>query len=321
VIAHVESITPQVSAVAPASEPHLVNADNRRASPPGRLFADLIALTKPSITRMVVATMFGGIWIASRVSGVPTPPMYKLVLAVIGTVLIVSGANTLNMYIERDSDRFMARTRQRPLPSGRMAPEVALAFGLLLSAIAVPLLTFAVNAVTGLIGAAALTSYVLVYTPLKRRTTASLLIGAVPGAAPPLLGWTAVTGSIGGLGLLLFGILFFWPIPHFLAIAIFRREDYRRAGLKILPVTRGDRVTRHHIVMYLLALLAVSVAFVPMGVGGPLYLITALVLGLVFLAFGVRGMAPNASARWARQLFFYSLAYLPLIFVALMVSS
>jgi protoheme IX farnesyltransferase len=263
--------------------------------------------------------MLGGIWLASHVSGQPRA-VWVLAVAALGTVLVVSGANTLNMYIERDTDKLMARTKNRPLPSGRMAPEVALWFGMALSAISIPLLTFCVNLSTGLLAALALCSYVLLYTPLKRRTTLSLLIGAVPGAIPPLLGWTTVTGKIQWPGVLLFGVLFLWQVPHFLAIAIFRREDYRRAGLKILPVERGDRVTRHHIVGYLAALVLVTLLLVPVGVGGPLYFGVALTLGAAFFGFGAWGLRPTAGMRWARGLFITSIVYLVLLLVALMVS-
>jgi heme o synthase len=282
--------------------------------------ADLVALTKPRITVMVVATMLGGAWLAER-AGKGHRSIAELVTALAGTVLVVSGANTLNMYLERDSDRLMARTKNRPLPAGRMAPAVALWFGLALSAVSVPLLTFGVNAVTGLLAAVALVSYVLLYTPLKRKTTLSLLIGAVPGAIPPLLGWTTVAGRVQWPGVLLFAVLFFWQVPHFLAIATFRREDYRRAGLKVLPVERGDRVTRHHIVGYLAVLVLVSLLLVPFGIGGTGYLVAAAALGAAFFAVGAWGLRPSAGARWARGLFAVSIVYLVLLLAALMVGS
>jgi len=285
------------------------------------LAADLVTLTKPRITLMVVVTMLGGIWLAvHRIGRSAAPSTAHLAAAVAGTALVVGSANALNMYLERDTDGLMARTRSRPLPTGRLSAPIALVFGLLLGLIAVPALTFAVNAVTGLLAALALVSYVAVYTPLKRRTTASLLVGAVPGAIPPLLGWTAVTGRITWPGLLLFGILFLWQIPHFLAIATFRRADYVRAGLKILPAERGDRVTRLHIVAYLLALVAVSLALVTTGVGGRFYLGMAMILGGGFLAQGAAGLFPGAGVRWARGLFAVSILYLVLLFAALMVS-
>jgi protoheme IX farnesyltransferase len=280
--------------------------------------ADVVTLTKPRITSMVVTTTLGGLWLAGRVAR-PTFPSGSLVATtLVGTVLVVAGANALNMYLERDSDALMDRTKNRPLPAGRLAPEVALVLGLALSAVAIPLLTFAVNARTGLLAALALVSYVLVYTPLKRRTTAALPIGAVPGAIPPLLGWTAATGRLEWPGVLLFFILFLWQIPHFLAIATFRKDDYERAGLKVLPVERGDRVTRRHIVAYLAALVVVTSLLFPLGVGGPVYLVSALVLGFGFFGFGAWGLRRTAGARWARGLFASSIVYLVLLFAAIM---
>jgi protoheme IX farnesyltransferase len=305
-------------ALAPSSD--RVPAEAAPARPPG-LAADLLTLTKPRITVMVLITMMGGAFLAGRVGRSAGWTTASLLMAVAGTALVVSGANTLNMYLERDSDRLMARTRNRPLPTGRMAPPIALWFGLALSAVSVPLLTFGVNALTGLLAALSLVSYVLAYTPLKRKTTLSLLIGAVPGAIPPLMGWTAVTGRIEWPGVLLFGVMFLWQIPHFLAIATFRRDDYHRAGLKVLPVERGDRVTRHHIVAYLAALVLVTLLLVPVGVGGSLYLGAAILLGAAFFGFGAWGLRPSAGVRWARGLFITSIVYLVLLLSALMVSA
>ncbi|MFT3771918.1 MAG: heme o synthase [Minicystis sp.] len=322
---HFEPISTDADAL--AERPRLfapdVAAAHARAAerPRPRLVADLITLTKPRITLMVIITMLGGIWLAvHRFGRGSAPSMAILAVAVAGTALVVGSANALNMYLERFTDRLMARTKNRPLPTGRLDARIALGFGLGLGLVSVPALTFAVNAVTGLLAALALVSYVAVYTPLKRRTTASLLIGAIPGAIPPLLGWTAVTGRVEWPGVLLFGIMFLWQVPHFLAIATFRREDYVRAGLKILPAERGDRVTRLHIVAYTIALVAVSVALVTTGVGGRFYLGVAMILGGAFLAHGARGLLPGAGARWARGLFATSIIYLVLLFAALMVS-
>lgn len=299
--------------------------------PQFRLAADLVSLTKPRVTVMVVATMLGGMWIASRairaglygeaaVEGAAVPAA-RLVLALLGTVLVVSGANALNMYIERDTDRLMRRTRNRPLPARRLSPEVAFWFGIALAVTSIPLLFLGVNATTGALAALALLSYVLVYTPLKRKTTLSLPIGAVPGAIPPLLGWTTITGRVDMPGFLLFAVLFLWQIPHFLAIATFRREDYKRAGLKVLPVEKGDRATRLQIVGYLALLVTASVLFVPFGVCGPVYLGAAIVLGGGFLGLGAYGLRSEAGNRWARQLFLASMVYLVLIFAALMIGA
>jgi heme o synthase len=295
---------------------------SERARP--SMAADFVALTKPRITLMVVVTMLGGVWLAvqdgNRPHALTAGEMARLAVAVLGTALVIGSANTLNMYLERSTDGLMARTRNRPLPTGRLRAELALGFGVALGVVSIPLLGFAANVVTGLLAAFALVSYVGVYTPLKRKTTLALLVGAVPGAIPPLLGWTAVTGRIEWPGVLLFGVLFLWQVPHFLAIATFRRDDYARAGLKVLPVERGDRVTRWHIVGYLVALIAVSFALVGVGVGGALYVGAAGVLGAVFFGFGLWGLRPSAGDRWARSLFAVSIVYLVLLFAALMVS-
>jgi protoheme IX farnesyltransferase len=272
---------------------------------------------------MVIATMLGGAWVASRRGYGPHGGTAgsRLIVSLVATALVVGAANALNMYLERESDGLMVRTRTRPLPAGRLAPSGALLFGVALAACGVPLLAVFVNATTAALAAAALVSYVAVYTPLKRNTTLSLLVGAVPGAIPPLLGWTTVTGRIQWPGVVLFGVLFFWQLPHFLAIATFRRDDYRRAGFKVLPVERGDRVTRIHIVAYLVVLLAVSLALIPLGLGGPLYVVAALVLGLGFLGVGTWGLRPSAGDRWAKGLFLTSVVYLVLLLTALVAST
>src|SRR5579871_310059 len=198
------------------------------------LARDLVALTKPRITALVLLTGAVGTCLAPGHA-----PAAKRLLALAGTALIVGAANALNMWWERDVDALMSRTRNRPLPAGRMSPDVALAFGLALAVVSAPML-FLVNVVTGLLGLVALASYVLVYTPLKRSTHWALLVGAVPGAMPPLLGWTATTGSIGLGGALLFVVLFLWQVPHFAAISIFRAGEYARAGLQVVSVQHGE---------------------------------------------------------------------------------
>jgi protoheme IX farnesyltransferase len=290
----------------------------------GAIARDLVALTKPRITVIVVATMLGGVVVANRYArslGLPEATNLSILLSLLGNVLIVSGANALNMYIERDSDGLMERTKKRPLPAKRLSPDLALWFGIAISVASIAILGLAVNMTTTLLGALALFLYVLVYTPLKRKTTASLLIGAIPGAMPPLLGWTTVTDRIDAPGAVLFGILFLWQVPHFLAIALFRSSDYQRAGLKVLPAERGEALTRRHIVGYLVALLAVSLLVVPLGVVGPVYLVSALLLGIGFLAFGLLGLRASSDVKWARGLFGVSILYLMLIQIALVVGA
>ena len=277
--------------------------------------ADFVSLAKPRITTLVVFTTASGLWLAPHVLSAAA-----VAFTLVGTVLIVAAANTLNMYLERDSDALMARTMNRPLPAHRLEPAVALKFGLLLAAVSVPLLTFAVGAVPGLLASVALVSYVLLYTPMKRFSAASLLLGAIPGAIPPLIGWTAATGHLELPGVLLFAVMFLWQVPHFLAITLFRKDEYARAGLQVQPnEPGGERAARANIVRYTVALVGVSLLFVPIGTAHALYLSVALIAGFAFLAYGMLGLRDGAGARWARNLFLLSLVYLPALFGALMI--
>ena len=296
---------------------------------------DLIALTKPRITLMVLITAAGGMWLAaagtagdasagSGLLGGPISP-WAIAIMLLTTTAVVAAANSLNCWLERDTDRLMRRTMKRPLPDGRMRPRVALVFGVVLGLISVPVLTVAINPVTGALGALALASYVLVYTPMKQKSPAALLVGALPGALPPLMGWTAVTGRMDVPGLALFGILFFWQIPHFIAIAIYRRSEYERAGIQTLPTVRGEHYAKLQAVFYSGLLLACSILPFVYRVAGTVYLVTALVLGGGFFGMAVRGLwvdSDEASThRWARQLFVVSLLYLTVLFAVLMVDA
>ncbi len=274
--------------------------------------ADFVALAKPRITAMVLITAAGGMCLAP-----PRVSVLTLVMMLVGTALIVSGANALNMYLERDIDAKMSRTQKRPLPAGRMSPRTALWFGVAISVISVPILAIGVNAVTALLGVLANVSYVLGYTPLKQRSHAALFVGAVPGAIPPLMGWTASTAHCDAGGLALFAILFFWQIPHFLAIALFRKDDYARADLHVMPNVLGVTATKQSIISHTGALVASTLLVFPLGIAGRGYLITAFVLGCGFLGLASYGLRERAGDRWARVLFFYSIAYLVLLFIAL----
>jgi protoheme IX farnesyltransferase len=276
---------------------------------------DIVSLAKPRITLMVLITTAGGLLLAGGVGPA------RALLTLLGTALVVGSANTLNCWLERDSDRFMTRTRNRPLPAGRLSPSVALAFGLVLAGISIPMLTLGVNRLTGLLALLALVSYVAVYTPLKQKTPAALLIGSVPGALPPLMGWTAATGRLEWAGIALFGIMFFWQLPHFIAIAIFREEEYTRAGIKVLPAVRGLRVAKVHALVHSFLLLAVTATLGPLHVAGPVYMVVAGLLGAGMIVIAMRGFRPGASAKWARQMFAASLVYLPLLFGALAVDA
>lgn len=281
------------------------------------LVRDLVALTKPRVTSLVLVTAAAGIYLAPREDGVRSLP--SLLASLVAILLAVASANALNCWWERDSDRHMSRTQDRPLPARRLDPQTALAFGIALGVISVPALWITANAVTAALGALALVVYVLVYTPLKRHSPWALPIGAVPGALPPLMGWTAVTGRLDLAGLGLFAILFVWQLPHFLAIGLFRKEDYARAGLKILPVVRGEMTTRVHIALYVIVLVPITLALVPLGIAGLGYLAVAIVLGASFLVWSMTGLRTEVGPGWARGLFFVSLVHLTGIFLALVV--
>lgn len=279
------------------------------------LVADLVALTKPRITTMVLLTEAAGLWMAP---GHASPR--RLWLSLVGTALIVGAANALNMWWECDVDARMTRTQNRPLPAGRLSPDVALAFALGLAVLSLPML-FLVNRATGLLGLIALVTYVGVYTPLKRHTHLALLVGAVPGAIPPLMGWSTVTGSVGLGGTLLFGVLFLWQIPHFAAISIFRAEDYGRAGLQVVSVQHGEGAARQTIALYAVLLVATSLLFVPLGFAGRYFALAATFLGAAFLAFAFRGLrvGPRFDVkRWAKAVFALSIPYLTFLLVALL---
>ncbi|MFO0604933.1 MAG: heme o synthase [Polyangiales bacterium] len=277
---------------------------------------DVIALTKPRLMSLVLFTTVGGIWMAG--ASVATE---RAVLCVVGTLLAVAGAHTLNSWMERDSDALMERTRRRPLPAGRIDPRLALALGVFWSLASVPVLWLGVNPLTGLLGAVALISYVLVYTPMKSRSPAALHVGAIPGALPPLMGWTAVRNSLDAPGLALFAILFVWQLSHFLAIAIACKDDYARASMKTVAHVSGDAVASRHIGLYALALVPVTLALVPLGVAHGVYLAAAVALGLWFLSKALPGLVEPFDAARARRVFFGSLAHLTGLFLALIVDA
>jgi len=282
---------------------------------------DVFALAKPRITLMVLLTAAGGIWLSPAHASKLT-----ITFALLGTTLIVAGANALNMYIERDIDGFMKRTKDRPLPAGRMSARFALFFGLALSVLAVPILALGVNGTTALLAILANLLYVLAYTPLKQRSHWALQVGAVPGAIPPLLGWTAATGRVDEGALVLFAILFLWQIAHFHAIALFRKLEYGRAGLVVLPnVSKknggGDEAARHSIVRHASALAAISLLLYPLRVAHGIYLASAIVLGAGFIGVSLLGLRKNVTLKWARGVFGASLVYLVALFAAIAVDA
>jgi protoheme IX farnesyltransferase len=261
---------------------------------------------------MVVLTMLCGALMAPG-----SIDVVLLVLALVGTAAVVAAANTLNMVLEGDVDALMERTRSRPIPAGRIAPEIALAFGIALTVVGLTLLFVVINPLTAMLAGLALLSYVLVYTPLKRVTPFALHVGAIPGAIPPVLGWTSVTGTLALPPLALFAILFVWQLPHFVAIAIFRQAEYEAAGIRVLPAVRGLSAAKRGIVAYSVVQLAVSVLPWAIDFVSPLYLAVALPLGFAYVGYGLLGMRSEAGSAWARKLFFASMPYLVLILVAI----
>lgn len=284
---------------------------------------DLVALAKPRITLMVVITTAGGLFLSTRNPGpdrleVTLSPLTVL-CTLIGTSLVVAGANALNMFIERDTDGLMPRTKNRPLPAGRMTARVALWFGVACSALSVPILALGANALTALLAVLANLLYVLAYTPMKQHSQYALHVGAIPGAIPPLLGYTAGTGRIDAVGGVLFAILFLWQVPHFVAIALFRKADYARAGIVVVPNVVGELAARHSIVRWIFAGVAASLLVVPLGIAHHGYLVVATLLGAVFFVWGCYGLREGSGTKWAKSLFGISILYLTLLFAALVI--
>lgn len=283
-------------------------------------FRDRVAayaeLTKPRITFLIVLTSAAGFALASK-GAIDYVGLFRSLL---GIALLSSGIATLNQYAERELDGLMRRTATRPLPTGKLAPWEALAFGAGITIIAEIYLLLFVNPLSALLGLTVIAGYLFAYTPLKTRTSLSTAVGAFPGAVPPLIGWTAATGTMSLEGWILFAILFLWQFPHFLAIAWMYREDYSRAGILMLPVVEPDgRVTAQQIVVYTLMLLPVSLLPALMGMSGRIYLVGAIVLGLLFLYSSLRA-ALSMSRQHARRLLLASVLYLPLLFILMVLN-
>jgi protoheme IX farnesyltransferase len=230
----------------------------------------------------------------------------------------VASANALNCFIERESDKRMLRTAKRPLPSGRLDANVARAFGLLLGLVSLPVLALGTNLVTAALGLVALVSYVGVYTPMKQTTWFALIVGAVPGALPPLMGYAAISGGIAPKGVLLFALLFLWQIPHVIGLSAFRRDEYVAAGIRVLPAVTSSERTRLYAVGWAVLLFAVSLLPIVLSWAGPFYLFVAAASGGVFVLSTLRSVANPSLTVWGRRVFVTSLFYLPLVFSALL---
>lgn len=276
---------------------------------------DYVALTKPSIMLLVLIT---GVTTMLIVPG-HMPSFALIVATTFGTALASASANSLNMYFDRDIDVIMKRTQKRPIPAGRVAPKNALLFGIVLGVVSFVFLSVTVNLLSALIAVASILFYVVVYTLyLKRRTPQNIVIGGAAGAAPPLIAWAAVTGTVELPAILLFLLVFLWTPPHFWALALLAEEDYRRAGVPMMPVVRGQEETRKQIVLYTITLLPLTASFYFIGYAGLFFLIVGLVLGIIFL-YRAWQLYKEPGKKIALNVFFYSVYYLWLIFGALVI--
>jgi protoheme IX farnesyltransferase len=278
-------------------------------------FRSYLALTKPRILLLVIFTALPVMAMAA--GGWPEAPFVLATLA--GIAIAAGAANALNCYIERDLDALMERTRSRPLPAQEIAPRSALFFGLVLAAISTALLFAVAGEVAAALGVASILFYVFVYTVwLKPRSAWNAVVGGAAGAAAPLIADAAVHGQVGWSGILLFGIVFFWQPPHVWAIALFRREDYERAGIPMLPAVIGEQATRWRMLFYTLALVPVTLAPVALALLGPLYLVSAVILDAWFVWHAVRVLRERTDAA-ARRMFHVSLVFLFALFLAMLV--
>jgi protoheme IX farnesyltransferase len=286
------------------------------AAPAGGQAGDYVTLAKPRLNMLVVATTLAGYYMAA-----PRGLGWALLLHTLaGTALVASGASAFNQLLEIESDGLMRRTRARPLPSGRIAPGRAKAFAIVLSIAGLAQLALAVNLLAAGVALATLLTYTVFYTPLKKRTSLATVVGGVPGALPPMIGWAAVRDNLSLEAWILFGIVFLWQMPHFLAIAWMYREDYKRAGFPLLPIVEPDGgSTGRQAVIYAAALLPVSLAPAAAGLTGNVYLAGAALMGLGFLALAARFARFRAAAD-ARRLFFGSIVYLPLLWILMVVN-
>ena len=278
-----------------------------------RRLADFFELTKPRIVLMVLVTAFVGFYVGSE----KIPDYLRLLQMLLGTALAAAGTLALNQFLERDTDAMMERTRHRPLPDGRVQPREAVWFGTAITIAGLVYLALAVNIASAWVTALITLSYLFFYTPLKRRSSLCMLVGAVPGALPPVIGWVAARGNFEVGAWVLFAIMFLWQVPHTLAIARLYRDDFAKAGIQFLPVIEPDgSSTNRQIVSHCAALLAVSLLPTLLGLAGAIYFLVAFVLGIGFLASGI-SLVMESTLAGARRLLFASLIYLPVLLLVM----
>jgi heme o synthase len=276
-----------------------------------QLLSDYLELTKPKVQSLLLLTTIATMYVA----GDPSPGL--VALTCLGGYLSAGGAGAVNHWYDRDIDKQMSRTASRPIPAGRVAPRSALLFGCVLACLSLLELSLTVNPLAAALSFSGFLGYVFVYTIwLKRRTPQNIVIGGAAGAVPPLVGWAAVTGSVGGTAVILFFIVFFWTPPHFWALSLLMKEEYGKVGVPMLPVVRGEAETRRQILLYSVLLYAVTQLPFCAGGFGVIYLVASLALGLGFVAGAVR-LYRRADRRSALRLYLYSLAYLAALFCAM----
>lgn len=285
------------------------------AAPRWQRLGDYVQLTKPRIVAQIVLTTWAALYMAQR----EPLPLGLVAATLLGTALAVGGAHSLNAYRERDVDALMERTRRRPLPQGRLQPWQALLWGLALGGASLAVMLAGVNVLAALLAQVGLWYYVLVYTPMKRWTPLNTFLGGVCGAVPPLIGWAAATGRLEAPAWLLFALMMLWQPAHFHAFTVYRVQDYARAGLPMLPVVRGVELTMVRILLYVIGVVASSLALYTTGLVGRIYLSVVVALGAPYLAMAAAALRrqPEATQGWAKALFGYSNLYLVGVFVAM----
>jgi len=280
-----------------------------------QLVADYVELTKPKVQSLLLLTTVCTMLVAGD------PSIGLIALTVVGGYLAAGGAGAVNHYFDRDIDALMPRTADRPVPAGRVSPRAALIYGCVLAALSFVLLSTTVNVLAASLAFCGFLGYVFVYTVwLKRRTPQNIVIGGAAGAVPPLVGWAAVTGGLAGMPIYLFAVVFFWTPPHFWALSLLMKDEYARVGVPMLPVVRGERETRKQILLYSILLYAVTQLPFCAGGLGTIYLVSSLVLGVMFVG-GAVVLYRRADRRTALRLYLFSLAYLALLFGAMVLDA
>jgi protoheme IX farnesyltransferase len=276
-----------------------------------QVVGDYVEMTKPKVQSLLLFTTVTTMYVAG------TPSVGRVLLTCLGGALASGGAGAINHCLDRDIDASMKRTARRPVPSGRVSPAAAFAYGVALGIASFTLLALTVNVLAAALALSGLLCYVLVYTVwLKRRTPQNIVIGGAAGAVPPLVAWAATTGSLSGSAIYLFAIVFYWTPPHFWALSLLMRDEYASAGVPMLPVVRGEEETRRQILLYTILLVAVTLLPAVFGMFDGLYLVAALLLGTAFTAMALR-LRSRADRRSALRLYLFSLAYLALLFAAM----